>query len=262
MIYITGDVHSGLFPTWETKKHGPNIKTALEYVKILQKNKLTCTLFLNGICLDLEKEGVKKLLEYDIEIGGHTYENFGNKKVNKVKSYIYRKLYGCVYGSRSFQRKDIYKTKKAFENYGLDMTSWRTHSFASNKHTFDLLRHYGVKVVSDLLGNTKPFVDRGLIHVPINIPVDNNTIAYGPNVPESRNPFAGCTKGRIRPNEWLEIVKKRVVENEKNGIDSLMLLHPATMAYLDDFKTFTELVKFLSKYKSGKVSEFKLENEK
>jgi hypothetical protein len=114
-----------------------------------------------------------------------------------------------------------------------------------------------VRYISDLLGDIKSFESNGIIHVPINLPVDQNTIAYGELKPENREPFASCTKGRIEPEEWFEILKKRVKENEKKKIPSVILIHPATMAYLDDFKLFEEIAKFLSKYKSKKISELK-----
>lgn len=138
------------------------------------------------------------------------------------------------------------------------MTSWRTHAFGSNDKTFSILASQGVRYVSDLLGNTKPYEKEGIMHLPINIPVDQNTLAYGILRPENRDPFASCTKGRIKPEEWLEIIKKRVENNEKKGIPSVLLVHPATMAYLDNFETFEKLAKFLSKYKSFKISDFKL----
>jgi hypothetical protein len=49
-----------------------------------------------------------------------------------------------------------------------------------------------------------------------------------------------------------------VTQNEKNNIDSILLIHPQTMAVLDNFALFKNIVKFLSKYKSKKISEFKL----
>jgi len=106
-----------------------------------------------------------------------------------------------------------------------------------------------------LLGNIKPFYDQ-VIHLPINIPVDQNTLSYGILSPENRCPFASCTKGRIFPEEWFEILKKRVIENEKNKIDSIILIHPATMATLDNFKLFKKVAEFLSTYKCAKISEF------
>ena len=96
--------------------------------------------------------------------------------------------------------------------------------------------------------------------MPINIPVDQNTIAYGKLMPKNRDSFASCTKGRITPEEWVDILKKRVKENEKKKIPSVILIHPATMAFLDDFKLFGGIVKFLSKYKCEKTSEIKLKN--
>jgi len=256
MIYLTGDVHSRIKGHWEQEKAGSETDAAKKYLEILKTNKISCTLFLNGKCLEEEPEKVKELLKYDIEIGGHTYDNFG--KMNSVKGYINRKRFGCVYGSFQYQKKDIKKTRKAFERLNWEMSCWRTHAFASNNETFRILKENNVKYISDLLGDIKPFEKDGIIHVPINIPDDVDTISFGFLTPENRNPFASCTKGRIKPEEWFEIVKKRVVDNEKNKIDSILLIHPITMAVLDDFKLFERIVHFLSKYKSGKISEFKL----
>lgn len=254
MIFLTGDVHSKSMGGWEQEKFGCEISAAERYLEILKKSKIVCTLFINGECLDNEKGKVRKLLEYDVEIGGHTYDNFG--KMNIFKSYKNRKIYGCIYGSYKFQRKDIQKTKNAFEKFGLKMNSWRTHAFGSNEKTFKLLAEEGIKSVSDLTGKIKPFEKGGLVHLPINIPVDNNTFSYDSLSPENRDPFASCTKGRISVEEWFEILKKRVRENEKKKIPSIILLHPLTMAAVDDFKLFEKIAKFLSKYESKKISEF------
>jgi len=247
MIYITGDVHSKRQYTWEQKEHGPNLKTALDFLKILKKYKIRSTLFINGICLDEETEDVKKLLDYEVELGGHTYNSFG--KMNIFKSYIYRKIWKCIYGPERYQIKDILKTRKAFEKLGLKMLSWRTHCYSSNETTFRLLKEQGVRYVSDLLGKQQPFEKNGLIHLPINTPPDENTMALGPLRPENRDPFAGCTKGRIMPSEWLEIVKKRIIENEKNQKASVLLTHPATMAYIKDYWLLKELAEFIKKNK-------------
>ncbi len=256
MIYLTGDVHAKMKGNWEQQKAGSELDAAKKYLETLKKNKLSSTLFINGKCLEENPLKIKELLKYNIELGGHTYYNFGNFGV--IKSYFNRKLFGCVYGSVRFQKKDIKKTKKAFENSGLEMKSWRTHAFGSNKETFDILKKEGVRYISDLIGDIKPHEKEGIIHFPINIPVDVVTIAYGETRPESRNPFASCTKGRIHPEEWFEIIKKRILENEKNKIDSILLIHPITMAVLDDFKLFERIVKFLSKYKTQKISEFRI----
>ncbi|MDO8517074.1 MAG: polysaccharide deacetylase family protein [Nanoarchaeota archaeon] len=255
MIFITGDVHAKIKDNWEQEAAGSELDNSLKYLEILKKNNLAATLFLNGILLDKETEKVKELLKYNVEIGGHTYNNFDG--MNIIKSYIYRKRYGCIYGSESYQKKDIEKTKKAFESIGLKMNSWRTHAFGSNEKTFIILKENGVKYVSDLF-DEKPFLKNEIIHMPINIPVDQNTIAYGNLKPENRNPFASCTKGRIKPQEWFEILKQRVEENEKKKTNSIILIHPETMAALDNFELFKKITKFLSKYKSSKISEFKL----
>jgi hypothetical protein len=261
MIILTGDVHSLRMGGWEQRKIGSEIKAAERYLSILREHKISCTLFINGVCLDHEKEGesVKRLLEYDVELGGHTYDNYG--KMNIFNSYLNRKFFGCIYGSENFQKKDISKTKKSFEKFGLKMNSWRTHAFGSNEKTFKILAEEGVRYVSDLIGEIKPF-RRGIVHLPINLPIDQNTIAYGELNPQNRDPFASCTKGRIKAEEWFEILKKRVEYNEKNKIDSIILIHPETMACLDNFEIFRKVAKFLSKYKSAKVSECFVESTK
>lgn len=254
MIYLTGDVHIKLLDHWEQKRAGLDIDNAKKYLEILKKYKISSTLFLNGKCLDKNSEKVKNLLNYDVEIGGHTYDNFG--KMGAIKSYIFRKIWGCIYGYSSFQRKDIKKTKNAFNRLGIKMKSWRTHSFGSNDKTFQILRDENVKYVSDIVGDVKPFEKNGIIHLPINIPVDVVTIDYGEYKPESKNPFASCVKGRIKPEEWFEIMKKRIADNEKKKIPSILLIHPTTMGALDNFVLFEQVAKFLSKYKSKKISEF------
>jgi len=259
MIYLTGDVHEKINGHWEQKISGSELDNTIKYLEILRKSKISCTLFINGILLDKNPKKIKEILKFNVELGGHTYNNFGN--MDKIKSYIYRKIWGCIYGSASYQKRDIKKTKKAFEKLGLEMNSWRTHAFGSNKETFKILKKQGVKYVSDFLGKIKPFEKDGIIHLPINIPVDVVTVAYGVWKPENIDPFASCTKGRIEPEEWFEIVKKRIIENEKKGIDSFLLLHPTTMATLDNFKLFEKMTKFLSKYKDGKISGFKLKTE-
>jgi len=256
MIYLTGDIHGKIPGNWEQEGYDSEIDNAKKYLEILKKNKLSATLFINGICLKQNPEKVKELLNYDVEIGGHTYNNFDF--MNPIKSYIYRKVWGCVYGPASYQKKDIQKTREEFERLGLKINSWRTHAFGSNKITYKILKENGVKFISDLVGEIKPFEEEGIIHLPINIPVDVNTIAYGELKPESRNPFASCTKGRISPEEWFEIIKKRIIKNEKNNTDSILLIHPQTMAVLDNFELFEEIAKFLSKYESRKLSEFEL----
>lgn len=254
MIYLTGDVHTRMKGNWEQERGISELDAAKKYLEILKKNNVSSTLFINGICLDEDFSKIKELLEYDVELGGHTYNNFG--KLGIIRSFINRKLFSCVYGSASFQKKDIKKTRKAFENHGFHMESWRTHAFGSNKDTIKILKENNARYISDLIGNIKPY-EEGIIHLPINIPVDVVTISYGDYKPENRNPFASCVKGRISPEEWFEIIKKRIAENEKNKIDSILLIHPITMAVLDNFELFEKIAKFLSRYKSRRVSEFK-----
>lgn len=256
MIYLTGDVHTKLPGHWEQKIAGSEVDSAKKYLEILKKYKVSSTLFLNGKCLEEDEKKVKELEKYDVELGGHTYDNFGG--MGAIKSYLYRKIWGCIYGPEFYQRKDIQKTKKCFEKAGMKMMSWRTHSFGSNEKTSEILVKEGVRFISDIVGEVKPFEKNGISHLPINIPVDVVTIAYGEYKPESKNPFASCVKGRINPEEWFEIVKNRIINNEKKNVPSILLIHPITMAVLDKFNLFERLAKFLSQYRSQKISEFNI----
>ena len=116
MIYLTGDIHSKNIKSWENENSKSQVLIAIKYLKILKKYNLSCTLFINGICLDKETQNVKQLLGYDLELGGHTYNNFGSMHI--IKSYIYRKIFGCIYGPAFYQRKDIKKTKKLLRDLG------------------------------------------------------------------------------------------------------------------------------------------------
>jgi len=253
MIYPTGDVHTKI-DNWEQKKSGNELDAAKKYLEILKKNRVACTLFINGKCLDENPEKIKEFLDYDAELGGHTYDNF--KSMHIIKSYFYRKFFNCIYGPAYYQEKDIKRTKSTFQKFGLKMTSWRTHAYGSNEKTFEILRQEGVRYVSDLFEDNIIEKD-GIIHMAINIPVDNVTMSYGPFAPSNREPFVGCAKSRIKPEEWFEILKKRIESNEKKGKPSILLIHPITMASFDNFELFEKIAKFLSKYKTNKISEFR-----
>ncbi len=257
MLFITGDVHTKMSQNFEQAQIGSEVKASYTYLSILKRYSLASTLFINGKCLKDEKENINALVDFNVELGGHTYDNF--HEIGAIKGYVYRKLFGCVYGPATYQRKDIAKTKKEFINFGVKMNSWRTHAFSSNDKTFEILAQEGVRYVSDLLGNRLPFEKRGIVHLPINIPVDQNTIAYSLLTPENRDPFASCVKGRIAPEEWFAILRNRVIKNEKNKVPSILLMHPATMATLDNFKLFERIAEFLSRYKSAKISEYVLD---
>ena len=246
MIYLTGDVHIFSGNNWEQKSAGSELTASKRYLSILKKYKISSTLFLNGKLLENNPVEVKELLDFDVEIGGHTYNNFG--KMGIIKSYLNRKIFGAIYGSKGFQARDIKRTKNSFDKLGIKMDSWRTHAFGSNNNTFILLGNFGIKYVSDLVGDIKPLKEDKTIQIPINIPIDQNTISYGKLSPENHDPFASCTKNRISKEEWFEILKKRIIKNEKENVDSVILIHPITMAALDNFVLFEEIAKFLSKY--------------
>ena len=255
MIFLTGDVHGRILGNWE-QRGCSELDSAIKYLEILKKYNISCTFFINGISLKEEWPKIKKFLNYEVELGGHTYNNFGD--INVFKGFIYRKIWKCLYGPSYYQKKDIKNTRNEFERRGLNMQSWRTHAFGSNKNTYYFLKENGVKFVSDFLGIQEPKMEDGIIHLPINIPVDQNTISYGVLKPENRDPFIGCNKGRILPEEWFEILKKRVEKNEKDRIDSVLLIHPQTMFALDNFKLFERVAEFLSKFESKKVGEFEI----
>lgn len=109
-----------------------NVKSALEFAKLLKRNKLKGEFYICGKIVEKNPKAIKKISKYH-EIGGHGYEH---------------ESFGAL--SELQQLKAIYKTKKAFESIGLSINLWRFPNFSFTNKSFHLLVRAGIKKDSSL----------------------------------------------------------------------------------------------------------------
>lgn len=221
-VFITGDVHHQNCRTYDYR-HGycDEMAYVKKYCEILSSYKLKATLFYTGKFL--EKHCFASNF---IEIGGHTYSAWD--WYPKGLGTIFKKLFGCYYGPKWLQKRDIdkfFKIKKVI--------SWRTHSYSSNKITRQLLVEKGVKYISDDIICDQPHHHRDIWEIPITVPPDD--IFF---------------KGRhnMKPNEKRQLIDRwfaRFKDTIKDKDFIVLQLHPAIMKSLDNFKLFDKVCKYI-----------------
>jgi len=252
MIYLTGDVHHAYRRNLEQRYSDKSeVQLALEYAVIAEKHGLKATLFCTGKTVEQEPDKMRELASRaNVELGGHTYSAF--ESIPKEVKYLLGKIWGCSYGPRFIQERDISKTISAMKKIDVDISSWRTHAFSSNNVTQTLLADKGIMVLSDYINRkqTKPYKKNNLIHLPINTIVDHDSLLHA-HVTEGSGPVGSQNNpGGLSAGEYLNILCAQVKEiNEQKG-DAVILCHPMCMHTLDGFDTFRLLCDYLSQYDS------------
>ena len=148
VICLTGDVHhSSLGNLEQNFISSSEARIAIKYLEIAQKYDLKVTLFITGKTFKDDWEDVKELLEFNnLEIGVHTWSALRPIWLHKV----FKLLTNSVYGPRFYQKMDIRKTIHIIEEKtGQRPVSWRTHSYASDYNTLDILEMKGISIISD-----------------------------------------------------------------------------------------------------------------
>jgi len=238
VICITGDVHQSSADYDEHRRgFAEEWKQASRYRKILAKHGLKNTFYVTGKCLDEEPEFWKEVAkDKNVEIGGHTYHGFDNYPLGK--GFLLKILAGCSYGFKGMQEKDIKKNMNAAKAVGVNLVSWRTHEYQSNKTTKDILVRYGFTSICDRfkdVSNPSVNVYKGkLVDLPLTVPDDHNTMKH--------SKMGDDRKGMMSPDEWLEMFKKSAKENAF----TIVQLHPNCMHAIDDFEMFGKLCKWIS----------------
>jgi hypothetical protein len=166
------------------------------------------------------------------EIGAHTYYAF----IGPFYGYtllipLYTKIFGTPYGPKLLIRHDVYRTIHALRRVRVDARAWRTHGYHDNEYLYRKLAKLGFKIVSDCISNKfRIFKEHGLIHVCINMPVDDGLSRLSSN-------------NRI---EWyrnyIRVLKQKVMRGEP----LVLQFHPVNMA-LDNFEFLLDVIKILSK---------------
>ncbi len=187
MVFLTGDVHNmSLNVKHQSLLSTTELVAAEKYVSIAEEHGIKVTLFISGKALAEEPQNADKLLKHaDLEIGGHTWNSFAFKRLHRA----FDLLYGSPFGPKSYQNWDIRKTLAQIKkSTGKDPVSWRSHLYAENHHTHNLLVKHGIKVVSNAVGPEKRIkrLPDGLISVPVNIMPDHEYVYHGVITPARR----------------------------------------------------------------------------
>ena len=263
MICLTGDIHHNALKTEDQKYlKGNEVEAALKAAKITQYYGLKYTLFCTGQCVVENSKLLKEITQMEnIEIGGHNYYAFKYKLPFK----IYKKLSGLSNGPYWFQKLEIKKTLDILNKIsGENICSWRDHTYRHDRNTRNILRKFNIKYFSDILCGKfgQPRLNNGIIDVPINTIPDHDYVYHGPRSPGTfeekvllQSPFQ--TKA-LHKEEWLEKLQMQVATIESFGGIATILVHPACMEIVDDFKTFTLLCKYLSQYQNCTMSEINI----
>ena len=250
MICLTGDVHqAGTGDAYHSRFS--EVKIAKKYLEIANKKSLKVTLFFTGRTFEKEWDDIKPLLEYsNLEIGAHTYNALRPTKIH----WIFKLLTGSYYGPYLFQKIDVARTLRIItEKTGRNIVSWRTHCYASDKWTYEILPKFGIRVVSDEVKNV-PYprkMDNGLISLPINVLPDHDHIFHGIRTPSYVRKELypdGLSSESYNVREWLEIVKWQVKNIDEKGGIATLLVHPICMQVIDRLESFKKLCDFLSDY--------------
>lgn len=253
MICLTGDVHYKMGNPEQSYLNESEASLAYKYLEIAQEYNIKATLFITGKLFKENLNDMKKLLSFgNLEIGGHTWSAFRPQWLHKS----FNLLTGSTYGPKFYQTQDIRKTIRIIEkNMGKRPVSWRTHSYASDQNTIQILERERVKIVSDEVSNTlgpKKIKNSDLISLPINIMPDHEHLYHGPRTKGhvkdliESNWRDSFTNRSFTADEYYKIITSQIEEIEKKNGVATLLLHPACMKILDNFKTFEKICKFIN----------------
>jgi len=241
-VCLTGDVHHMSLETRDQEyMDQTEVEAAIEYAQIAGEYDVPVTLFVTGKAAKEEPERVKKLAAMDhVEIGGHNYWAF-DTLIHKG----WRAVTGSWNGPRPFQRWEIRKAIKEFEELGIEITSWRNHAYRHDEHTAKLLSEAGITHFSDAVEpDGKVRKDDEMTVVPINTPPDHEYVYHAFRTPEfvEESGFEGpFGTESVEVEEWVERVLERV--SEQSGVTTV-LAHPACMWLADNLRGFRRICEY------------------
>ena len=124
----------------------------------------------------------------------------------------------------------------------------------------------GIRFLSDTLSAKadQPMLKQGIIDVPINTLPDHDYVYHGARQPgdfdESPLLKSVFKTTAISKEKWLDLLKDQVLKIESENGLSVLLVHPACMEVMDDFQTFTKLCRFVSAFRTIKMSAIELQS--
>jgi len=230
-IYITTDIHNFMHYS-EEHKAGFSDETShlIKYLDLAKECWIKVTIFVTWKLLEDKQLIYKEILsKYDVEIWWHTYDCYTN--YFKWTWFIYKKLCGCAYWTKKKQNSDIHKTTMALNKIWILPTSWRTHAYASNSSTRELLLQHWYKIISDL--SEKKYQYKWLLEFPPNTLPDHENIIH-PGI--KNHPWAN-----LSIKEWLLNIQNQILNQD----ESVVLAHATCHKYIDDFKTLEKLFNWI-----------------
>jgi len=262
MICLTGDLHHASLRT-NDQKHilDPNlteVRVAHDYVGLLEKYQVKCTLYICGKAFDEEWEDLRPVAGHRlIEVGGHMYRA---RKPRPLFDWYGEKT-GNWNGPRWYQDWDIAKNIEVVrDRMGYRVVSWRAHSYKVDPNTYELMAKHGLKVTSDAIEAKNVWPRRiahGIISHPMNVIPDHDHLYHAHRTREyveeiNRRGYGADEFGAVSYTieEWGEMaIEQARAIDEKGGIATI-LAHPLCMYLADRFKTFEKLLSFIAQRKN------------
>jgi hypothetical protein len=239
IIILSGDVHHYSIQGF------PELDYSLDYLDVVRRLDIKCTLFLTGRCVVEDRRKVERMInEYQgfIEIGAHSYNaNYlllGHRiSIDAIADRLREQRLGrCFITSHRiahvplslYYLHDVCKCVKTFASIGVRPISWRGHAYRRRVLLYKLLRKFGFQVVSDVLSDTfNPHLDEGLLQVPVTL-ADDRLVSYAFLV--------------NRPTEFFKLLRSKVAKIVNSKGPACIQLHPLYMKIIG-FKRMEELLR-------------------
>ena len=186
------------------------MESAIEYSGIASEYGINVTYFVTGKAIEEEPELACLLSKRaNVELAAHTYSALKFNRIEALLRRISKRRYNLAY----IQKKDIRKTLNAFQEFSLKRPmSWRTHGYASDIDTLEILDGFGFKVISDekdsfALG-LGAIPGAKILSLPINVITDHEHLLHGPKCNLESNQWKGDCFGNtfLGPAQWLNKV--------------------------------------------------------
>ena len=252
-VCLTGDIHSMQISYPEQaflQGDISELKLGQKYNSIAERYGIDVTLFVSGLAAKSQPETLRQIAARpQTEIGGHTYRSLRPKLLHTA----FRRFTGSLYGPTQYQRYDIKRTKRAIESIlSEDLSSWRTHAYASDEQTPQILVDCGFTTISDDVvpaSETHPKRQNGLLSIPVNTLRDHGHMYHAERtesaVAEAPHPGDEFCRDSFSPSEWGDRVIAQIREIVEEGGIATIQAHPICQYIADEFDTLERLVRWL-----------------
>ncbi|MDG1874810.1 MAG: polysaccharide deacetylase family protein [Mariniblastus sp.] len=264
MICLTGDLHHSTLRTGNQAHCDiPEIQVANRYLKMLEEANVNVTFFVSGKSFVQEWDLLKPICDHPlVEIGGHNYSCFTPELWHRAS----KKLFGSYNGPRWYETWDVKRTINVIqERTGKTIRCWRNHMYMHGPRTDQVLTECGIPICSDgvdrnFRGQTSG--NGGLSSLPINVMPDHEHLYHAERTPDWVQRWVkrynwsddyGSESYFIE--EWTERVLDELRQHERDGVTSIMIIHPITLYLCDRFKCFEKILDFISSCETVKLGD-------